>query len=299
MDDRAFESLARQVAGRPEHPGRRNFESERRRRQSGPDRVVHEAWLTRQGVVRANSSNTHDELFTDYAIDGKILWMLSPAQLTISGESVSAPDAPDIKAQIREAETTIAYFLSDGKSIREALPVGSWTETGRGMIAEGQGIALAWQRDASGQSVVSVTKAEMAPEEVGRFWTLSGHAHAEVIGMDVPRIFEEKLPSGRLERRVLIDEIRASSRDEIGRVTKRPPLDGRDEVRGQTTFVAIFDYRGGAADVTVQVEGGTQTTSLSQLGGDRLARATRTFGWIAVIMLVVALVFVRIRQSRS
>lgn len=294
MDDASFSAMSRRVSGRPEHPDRRSFEFEKRRREQGPDRVMYDAWADERGIVRFNTSNTSDSLYTDVARDGRKLWMLSPAQLTIAGEAATPPDAPDLRARLEECSATVSYFLTEGRSIRDGLPVGPWEGDDRKMVARGDGLELGWHRDTSGTTTVRVARADLMPEEVGRKWVLRDRFVSEPFGTEIARVFEEFTPSGLLERRISIEDVREVDKAVIKRVTALPPLDGHDEVRGEVTYRTIVDSRSNTPEIIVSTEEGSRSSPKSHTTRSRQQLALRVIGWTTAVMLTAAMLGFRV-----
>lgn len=300
LSDAEFERMGARVAGRPEHPERRTYETQARRRNDGPGLVRHELWADRNGVVRFNTSNVADPMFADVAREGDVVWGLSQHQLTLLPVGGSpAADAPDIASRLREQESVLNFFLSWGRALRTATPlaVGAWTETGQGLAAEAEGLRMVLTEAPDGSVTVTLAECEPAPEMVGLRWVFEGRLPAEGAGFETPRVFSEYAPNGRLERRTVLESITIVSPQVLESVTKRPPLEGNDAVRGEVTFVAIYDYRKRDPEITTQSETGTVTIPQSRTPDAMAYKDIRLIGWIAAGVIVAVLVFLRIRRG--
>lgn len=301
MKDDEYFALESRVANRPEHPERRTYESETRRRASGPDRVEHEAWVSDRGVVRINTSNTADALYYDVAENKDVVWMMSSVQLTLANANGSnAAGSPEIRTSLGDAETLIGYLLSSGASIRDSLPLGPWEEGPDGYVARADGLELVRQTGSEGAVEVRLAMADMAPQEVGRRWVLTGVRRTALAQEPHPTRFEEYSPDGVLERRVILGEVERVTDSILREVTRQPPIKGEDPIRGPTTFVAVMDHRKAESTITVADEdGGLRTIPLSETPEAIAYRRLRAIGWVTATVLIGGLVYLRIRSNKT
>lgn len=295
LSDAEFQAMRARVEAHPEHPDRSRFESEARRR-AGPEVVRHEAWVDDRGVVRSNTSNTADPLWADVATNGNTTWCLSPAQLTlISTSSGGAADAPELGAMLEEAQQTIAIFLTGGRSITGALPVGEWEGGGGSWRASGDGLRLGLQ-ETGDAVVISVEEAEASPEAVGLRWELHHPETRAPLGcLAEGAAWLEFSSDGRLVKETTIERLEDSTAEELARVRSIPAFDGEDAVRGPTTFVGIYDYRSDEASIRVRSGEGTRVVKLSDTPEGVAGRRFKIIGWATAGVLVATLVGMKAR----
>lgn len=299
MSDEAFRAAVARIDGRPEHPMRASVERERRRREVGPDVVMYDLWLDGPRVVRYNTSNTHDALYTDYASDRDAMWSMSPQSLNVlpTSNAEAAPGAPAVGAQLAEAEQLVAWLASWGRALAEALPVGAWVETDKGLVASGEGIELVQRWDAGrGVASVVVTKCEPDPSAVGLKWSFGGSSLLGGAGGLAPAVFEEFTADGLVERRVSVVSVEPISQERLATVRRLPRFDGEDAVRGPVTFVARTDYRATDPEVTVLDGDGAERTRSEGARTGSLP-VVRIGGWVLAGGLAVGLVYLRVRHT--
>lgn len=299
MPDAEYEELRLRVSNRPEHPGRRSFEFETRRRVSGPDRVRHELWAQNGEIIRYNTSNTADSLYADYATVDGVVWSMTPEQLTIlpADRASGGPGVPPLQDQLDEAAQYLSWFLTRGRSIRDSLPIGPWEEQDGRTVAMGNGIRLVLESTGSPpRTVIRLVECEPDPGSIGLSWSFEGRIAIDGSVCVVPKSISEFTPSGLLDKRVVIESASVSDPATTRLVRRIPPIEGEDAVRGAVTFVAMTDYRKRDPSITVRTESGWSTVAESQTPGRKADRFLRITGWVTAGSLVLAIAILRWRR---
>ncbi|MCL4220258.1 MAG: hypothetical protein KJZ65_02695 [Phycisphaerales bacterium] len=188
----------------------------------------------------------------------------------------------------------------DLSPVSASVVEGKWTgliespSGDRRLVLRGQVIDETWIRVDS----VETTLALDAPDVVGstRFFSewryfdfLRSWVAARQGGLDV---------HGSPLQSVLLRDIRPLRGDELDPLLNTPAPDGQDPIRGPATFVSINDYQSGTK-VTLDAPEPFKEKLTASHARPPAPNWLRPLGWLLAGVLIVALVWARLRRIRT
>jgi hypothetical protein len=311
MTDEGLRAAQSAIEGKPDHPLRYQVEPELRRRSKGPDRVDFEIWFQRSGTWRYNLTDHAQNLYVDQAATPSEAWSLMPMTLAVVEIGPNAPPNRNYAGSESSLSQAISEFvwakLGMGKAIG-AVPQGAtvtqsgWTATavaptgyswrGTGRLSDDAGRLLLEKGE--------ILQAPNFPDEVGKTVSFLEWKLVESIGHWMCHRIEDRTADGRLVKVRILDSAKALDTSRIAELTRVPPVDGADIIRGKTTFASLLDYRRDAEKMTTFTPQGAVETPIppSELGHAN-SEQLRTTGWVVMGTILLALIGFRISRARA
>lgn len=305
--------LRESVAGKPDHPGRRELERIDRCLLGDPPVLARRVWARSAEAWRSNTTFERGG-FIDSSMSPKFVWQLGHAQLTIGDLAEADGSMADVRSELYTFWPELGRLLFGGLSdgaisgmTRGTLQWdGSlWTVTlafgppdkspaleteisGRWDPALARGFVV-------GERVVTNT---VRPADIGSELVYDEWKYIEALGRWVASRVEERAPDGGLQRAYVFVDAWKGSPGEFEQVVAVPKIDADDPVRGRPTFTRLVDYRNGTLR---DREGNGETFNRALPLSDRPeARAWhRWLGWVTAAALLGGLIAIRLRRRTS
>lgn len=314
MKDSELSTLEKAVEGKPDHPARSAVETERRRRQEGPDPVDYQVWYRGERAWRFNKTehkNLHrgHAMYVDRVTTPDLIWAMVPTHLNIVDPSAppEGRDYADARSEFEQAIRTFAWgALGTGESVdmqpRSArFDDQEWVA----QAAAPNWSVIQWEGTVAEDGRLLPESHELVESErfaplVGLQKTFSEWAWDPVLSNWIAHRVEERHPDGRLRQVWQFLGSQTLDREEFTEVTALPSSQAGDPVRGETTYRSIMDFRPGIDRIRVLTDAGFDDSpmpaSMRAAPGSKVD--LRTIGWVLAGILAAALLAVRIWTRR-
>jgi hypothetical protein len=242
--------LSQAVAGKPDHPDRRNVENARRRASSGPDRKRCEVMVDPIGRFRYREIGPGDARLDVVIADG-IIWVLSGESLTLLREAATPPPGRNFVPHKANAQRQVAQFTlgalsfligsPDPRVLRFEQTGDEWTAT----VGLRDGLGAFHIEGRNDRSILRARLARLdafspSPAEQGAA-TISADLWADSPIGPVDRLCEEYAPGRVLRFRSRLIDITTWN---DSRVFEPPQRDATTEpLRGEMLIREVADFR--------------------------------------------------------
>lgn len=295
-----LDAMRRAVTGKPDHPDRMFLMNYERRVRGERDEIGRQLWCRGDGNWRHNADLQIVDQFTSQAkptyIDTTVLpdrhWQLGADTLLVEPPDISpkseiggvtnvrADFATELGwlftgglANARQSKTTLGEVTTNGpkwsvvasnavsaagKEYRVRFD-GRWDQAqSRGFIERGEIVAHQYK-----------------PEAVGTAWVLSDWRTDPATGKAIAWKVEKFKPGNILDERYVVDHFSAEAGKSFEEVTRTPPPEGNDALRGKLAFDSIMDLNKG-----VRIDLKTQTEQPLPFQPRRLTPETGKINWL-------------------
>ncbi len=297
-------ALGREIEGKPDHPGRAEFDREVGRRDHGPDLRAVRFWFAPGIGWRESKTMTSggEETYLDTASTDEYTWILSP-------KVMSAVDTKGARPKGRNYETAIdTVVIEAGLFTDRGL---SYLRGGAARIERVSGNALSWRADAkfdrtnieieiagvmsNGRFVINAIRTVAPNPEYADAGGYRFGGEVEIVkGTVGSRSIEALDASGKVLRTLEWVDRAGVSEDEVRRVLVVPRFDGEDPVRGKVTYEKESDFRASEQRETLR-KGPDQYVERPLSSGADSGATLRYAGWTILGALVIVFIVLRRR----
>ncbi|HLO40941.1 MAG TPA: hypothetical protein VK176_07960 [Phycisphaerales bacterium] len=305
MSAAALNEMRAQIARFPDHPSHADVQAEEYRQRDGGTIVQCQAFFCSSGNWRICETNTweNDNLrYVDTCLRSDRAWRLIPTQLRIVDPRSGFPENSDYSRLEVEYARTLHCVLNggiwlwaDAGIVSIGLGDGQWTVrigtderevefTGSWMVREGQTHFLTGTRRITRNPI---------EEYVGQTETFSGWKWNDQIARPLASQIEVRRSDNRVERVIVLQEIRPLPADEFEQVTRTPQVGAPDAIRGPATYTSVWDHRPDVGRITYP-----GSPALSERLPDDMTGSWWNSRWAWVVAAVIAVALVVLRMGR-
>lgn len=313
-----LDRLRKDVRGHPDHPERGLLARYEGTAAGNPNVFEFTFWSGGKDYWRLNDDQSGADYakwggkrFDDKVVTHRHAWQMSPEQLAILSDSpiVTAPgyDIESDRAMVINSLTAKFHAglpkfaklagLAAPPSVEVRGPKWSvrfeltGTNSASSYVIEGR-----WDEQAGRGFVEQIISKRAGKDEVDARTTYKSWKSTPVLNGWIAGTIESWQRSRGITRRSTYIACESVSQDEMRAMTRIPAFDGRDAIRGPTTFVSSWDFRGGQERYVTRSPafsndptGKTIVEVKDPPAPGRLARLVRRTGWIAGGLLIVGL----------
>lgn len=325
-----------EIAAFPDHPGRMELQTQRRRLEVGPDVIEFQVWWEGPGAFRLNQtfvtepgSDAPHLTWLDRAATPDAAWSLAgptlnldapiaSGQLSVFDPAPAVPDENSPESSSVEAHRAIGMLVTggfvrpynsfvepSGASWNGEVLVGAAAPSGERQVPSRRFLLRRVVDAGAPEPALRTERIEIDPSApgAGDGWTMqfSQWRLDPILDGWVAGRVDKVSPQGRILERFEFVDARPLEAGEFAAVTRTPTPDGVDAIRGEYVYGSVMDRRRGVENFTVMTPDGPVVAPLPSRAGraTTVPRWLAWTGWGAAGVLIATLVGIRVWRGRS
>ncbi|MCA9288966.1 MAG: hypothetical protein KDA05_10305 [Phycisphaerales bacterium] len=325
-----------EIAPFPDHPGRMELQTQRRRLEVGPSVIEFQVWWEGAGAFRLNQtfvtepgSDAPHLTWLDQVASPDSSWRLAgptlnldapiaSGQLSVFDPAPAVPDENSPESSFVEAHRAIGMLVTggfvrpyisfvepSGASWNGEVLVGAAAPSGERQVPSRRFLLRRVVDAGAPEPALRTERIEIDPSApgAGDGWTMQftqWRLDPVLDGWVAGRV-DKVSPQGRVLERFEFVDTRPLEAGEFSAVTRTPTPDGVDAIRGEYVYGSVMDNRRGVENFTVITPDGPVVAPLPSRAG-RVTTVPRWLswtGWGAAGVLIATLVGIRVWRGRS